>query len=394
MFPLAKFLSLAALALLAPSHAAGSYARNLTSLINAPDARCMDGTTPGYYLHAGTGAGRDKWIIMLQGGGECVRSDSCQQKAKSSLGSSKYFPAQYDFFSEAATHFVDADCKGNPDLCDYNLVFVPYCSQDLWSGTKTEATAATYGFYFSGHLIFSAVLDALDDAIDGTAPSLKNATSIVLSGESAGGFGVYNNIDWLASRYEQARVVGAPIAGYEFYAWPYTGPGHTSSSLADFRAAAMESGAYVDLWGAKLPSKCVAAHPSDRGACQLPCFSYSYIEAPLFIVEAQSDSVVLMYHDWLPQLDSSSLPLSPAIEAYMAQFAANQSTCLAGAMAAGSKDGVFNPACFIHTGFKKEFEISGMNYLTAFASWLGGNAVKLADNCAEGTVLCNPSCPL
>ena len=42
-------------------------------------------------------------------------------------------------------------------------------------------------------------------------------------------------------------MVGAPIAGYEFYAWPYTGPGHTSSSLADFRIEATAGGNYNKL---------------------------------------------------------------------------------------------------------------------------------------------------
>jgi hypothetical protein len=73
-----------------------------------------------------------------------------------------------------------------------------------------------------------------------------------------GGFGVYSNADWLAERYPSARVVGAPIAGYEFFAWPYTGPGHTSSSLADFRQQAMGGGAYNRLWDSLVPARCTA----------------------------------------------------------------------------------------------------------------------------------------
>ena len=60
--------------------------------------------------------------------------------------------------------------------------------------------------YFSGHNILAAVLDDLD-------AQLVAATSIVLSGESAGGIGVWPNVDWLAARYPNAHVVGAPIGG-------------------------------------------------------------------------------------------------------------------------------------------------------------------------------------
>tara|TARA_B110000208_G_C11731777_1_gene416698 strand:- start:513 stop:1376 length:864 start_codon:yes stop_codon:yes gene_type:complete len=272
-----------------------SHARNLT-LLDSPLAKCMDGTPSGFYYHAGTGAGVHKWVLTLQGGGECVKASTCGVKVKSALGSSSYFPASYPFFGEAADHFADAECAGNPVLCEYNQVFLPYCSQDLWSGTKTSASASTYGYLFSGHHILSAVLDALEKEND----SMNDAVEIVLSGESAGGFGVYNNIDWLAARYPNARVVGAPIAGYEFYAWPYEGPGHTSSSLADFTFNAMAGGAYNELWDSVVPAKCAANAPGGNpGSCLLPCFSYSFIDTPLFIIEAQSDEIVLLYHDWV-----------------------------------------------------------------------------------------------
>ena len=363
-------------------------ARNLTYLAGDPGQRCMDGTPSGYYFHKGKGDGAKKWVLTLQGGGECVKKSSCDIKAKSALGSSHYFPKTYAFFSEAADHFSDASCKGNPVLCDYNQVFLPYCSQDLWSGTKTDADATTYGYLFSGHLIFSAVLDALD-----AAEGMTDATEIVLTGDSAGGFGVYNNVDWLAARYSSARVVGAPIAGFEFYAWPYRGPGHTSSSLADFSYSAMSGGAYNKLWGSMVPTKCAAAKASEPGACLLPGFSYPYIDAPLFIIEAQSDSVVLMYHDWVPQIKRKSQVTAPLVK-YFSEFQKNQSQFLASAMSSTSVNGVFNPSCFIHTKFDKSITIAGLNYLEAFLQWKNGSKVKLMDTCADGKVLCNPSCPL
>jgi hypothetical protein len=69
-------------------------------------------------------------------------------------------------------------------------------------------------------------------------------------------------------------------------------------------------------------------------------------------------------------------------------------------MAPKTADGVFNPSCFIHTAFTSSITIADkatgrrVGYLEAFRAWLGGAAVKLADECAAGTVLCNPTCPL
>ena len=86
---------------------------------------------------------------------------------------------------------------------------------------------------------------------------------------------------------------------------------------------------------------------------------------------------------------------------YMDEFAINQSVCLAGARATSSKDGLFNPSCFIHTAFDNTITIADdatggrVGYLEAFRNWfIDGKSVKLADKCSDGKVLCNPTCPL
>lgn len=304
----------------------------------------------------------------------------CKHAATSSaLGSSKYFPANYSFWADSKAHFVDASCTGNPTLCNYNFVYMPYCSQDLWTGQRVTVSPKTFGLYFSGRWIVKATLDLMSATHD-----LKGATEVILSGNSAGGFGVYSNVDYFQAYLPQAKVVGAPIAGFEFYAWPYTGPGHTSSSLADFRASHMASGKYNELWDAVTPGDCLSRHANDPGACLLPCFSYTSVKAPLFIIEAQSDSVVLMGHDWLPH-DHSGAPE----KAYMHEFHENQTRCLASAMSASSKDGVFNPACFIHTSFTNKILIRGVNYKQGLLKFLAGEPAKFQDDCGE---LCNPTC--
>ena len=155
----------------------------------------------------------------------------------------------------------------------------------------------------------------------------------------------------------------------------------------------MAAGAYNALWQSFVPPACLAAHAADPGACLLPCLSYGFVQAPLFIIEAQGDSVVLMDHDSVPKLTNRKSVTAP-VQRYMAAFAANQSACLAAALGPKSSDGVFNPSCFIHTGFKESITIGGTGYIAAFRSWLGGASVKLTDKCAEGEVLCNPTCPL
>ena len=146
---------------------------------------------------------------------------------------------------------------------------------------------------------------------------------------------------------------------------------------------------------AYFPQRCLDAHKTEPGACLLPQLSYPYIASPLFIIVAQSDRVVLEYHNNVPKLSKASLPLAPSLSTWMTAYAANQTHDLQLAMSTSSPNGVFNPACFVHTEFQTNIKINGESYLTAFLKWFHGAGVKLADTCnGSKPVLCNPTCVL
>ena len=356
-----------------PSPSPESVPLTLLRPAAAPLARCMDGSPGGYY-HAAN-ASSTKWVIDLQGGGECASKKNCDGRVGSALFSSKYFSARTTLgkLAQAGT--------ANARLATWNRVFVPYCSQDLWTGQRAAASDETYGYFFAGHHILAAVFDALE-----AAGGLASATDIVLTGESAGGIGVWPNVDYLAGRYPAARVVAAPIAGFYFFADPYRGPGHTASGLADFREAAWP--AHFDLWQSFVDEDCAAAIEPWR--CVLANNSFPYVSSHAFVIEAQTDQVVLNAHDWVPQDDPNWT--APVLD-YMAQWHDNMTVALAPSMDPASPNGVFNPACFIHTSFSASSPLlSGLNYLDAFANWYFGGAgakTKLQDDCG---ILCNPTC--
>jgi len=269
----------------------------LTKLTD-PAARCMDGTLSGFYHQRATAPeSKARWVIHMQGGGECVDSVQCARRFKTSLASSDYFPdyinLTYDpahskrralSHSDAAAQQEapggggpDMNCRWdrfgwwlcddnpdtNPELYGYHHVWLPYCSGDLWSGQKLTATslpmpdgaipgdAANVSVYFSGHFILGAALEALDDL------GLDDAELIVISGNSAGAIGMWLSIDYINERYTNAFVVGVSIAGFYAYSFPYTGPGATdpNNGLADFGEAAWPS--HVKLWDSYMNKRCV-----------------------------------------------------------------------------------------------------------------------------------------
>ena len=366
-----------------------SYVAPLTLLpaSTAPLARCLDGTQSGYYYlpAQAPAANAGRWTISLEGGGECTTAAACAAALTSALGSSAYFPRSLDF-SASNSQFNEA-AAGSTQLAGWAHVQVPYCTQDVHTGTRAARDPAAYNLYFAGHLVLEAVLDALDAG----SPSLRDATDIILTGDSAGGIGVWPNLDWLAQRYPKARVVGAPIAGFYFYAYPYTGVNHTASTLADFRPAAWPQ--HYALWQSFVDADCAAAHAADPSFCLLANNSFPFVTSESFAIQAQTDQVVLTAHDWLPQAYIGEAPE----RAYMEEWHQNMTAVALAPLLnpADTRHGAFNAACFIHTSFSTAAPlIGGLNFMDAFENFYFQRTApalyKLADDCG---IMCNPTCP-
>lgn len=255
------------------------------TMLKDPKAKCLDGTQAGYYVQpTTTTANKNKWVIYLNGGGECDTKDACQYQTTNALGSSKYFEAEVD----ANGWFLGSDyCTYNPDFCQWNHAYDPYCTQDLHAGQVTTPTEDNFGLYFAGHHVFTAMLDQLD-----AAPyNLRDAEEIILSGASAGGIGVWMNLDYLAKRYPKAKVTGMTIAGHYFYATFYDGVNHTApGGMGDFREEAWPHS--YKLYEAYVDESCKEAYEKQGlspGACLLSNNSLPYIESDVFIAQSMTD---------------------------------------------------------------------------------------------------------
>ena len=357
------------------------------TMLSDPKARCLDGTQAGFYAQtAPNDQDSRKWVIYLNGGGECDSQSACTSQTGGSLGSSKYFSNT----SDPSGWFLGSDyCDYNPDFCGWNHAFDPYCTQDLHSGQVEVPSDDTWGLYFSGHNVFTATLDALDQP----PYNLKDATEIILQGVSAGGIGVWMNLDYLAQRYPNARVTGVTIAGHYFYATYYDGPDHTNpGGMADFRESAWPT-TYA-LYDAYVDQSCKEDFES-RGlspsACMLSNNSFPHIESDVFVVQSQTDQVVLTGHDCWPEdhmYDTDE-------QTFMGQWHDNMTVALSPLMELdNTKNGVFAAACYTHTGFTHSAPlIDGFSYSQAFGNFYfqrtAADEYKLSDDCG---LMCNPTC--
>lgn len=292
----------------------------LSMLENHPLAQCLDGSPAGYYFQK---KASKKWVVYLNGGGECDNENGCKQQASTSLGSSKYFAPQ---LNANGWYLGSDDCNVNPDFCDWNHVFDPYCSQDLHSGQMATPSANSWGLVFAGHHILAAILDEMD------LQGMRDAEEIILSGASAGGLGMWLNLDYVAARYPRASVRGLSIGGFYFYANFYTGPDASTWSgtgtMADFREAAWP--VTFALYDAFVNEACRAhytAQGASAGPCMLADHSVAFVKTPVFVVQSQTDEVVMQWHDMLPDVPALATVL-PEESAYMAQVGTYECACV------------------------------------------------------------------
>jgi hypothetical protein len=133
------------------------------SLNDYPQARCMDNTIASYYKRLSTNDSR--WLIYFDGGWFCYSNDSCkyfrQNKKKTLKG----------IFSS---------------LKQFNIIYVPYCSFDLWSGSSNKTHSHGYDIF---HAIFHH------------EKYLQNAKQIIFTGFSAGGIGLLLNLPNLFPKF-------------------------------------------------------------------------------------------------------------------------------------------------------------------------------------------------
>ncbi len=112
-------------------------------MLSDPKAKCLDGTQAGFYAEtASNSADQRKWVLYLNGGGECDTESACEYQLTSSLGSSKYFANTSD---SSGWYLGSNYCPYNPDLCGWNHAFDPYGTQDLHSGQVEVASNDTWG---------------------------------------------------------------------------------------------------------------------------------------------------------------------------------------------------------------------------------------------------------
>jgi len=234
-------------------------------------AVCMDSSPAVYFINAQEK--QKKWMIMLGGGVPCGTLENCQQalRTKKNMTSSLY---RWD--AMRGTGLLSNDKSNNPSFSAWNKVFIPQCSMDVWVG-KQKASHASKGLSFQGSSILHGVIQSLKRS------GLEKASTLILVGNSAGGIGVMNHIDWVASQLPKTKVKGIIDGSWILDAQPFPSRSTIHQDIIK-RLSTLE---------VQVDADCAQAHPNDHWRCVMGEYVYPHIQSPLFIRISQTDPVHL-----------------------------------------------------------------------------------------------------
>ena len=311
------------------------------------NARCLDGSPPGYYIRRSASASSTQWKLHIQGGGWCTSAADCLSRSQGILGSSQSWgPSLAAFWAPEGAGFYGLMAPNNETNAfnpfgDFNFVWVAYCDgSSLTSDADLPVVHNGTQLYMRGR----AILDAILAELEATAGFLTASTEVIVSGTSAGGLATYLHASYIASRLPAgAKVVACPDAGFFFDHESYNKPG-IHAWLDSISGAISPS-----LWNATLRgplAACLVAPPGGvRARCFLPEGGFAFQTVPFFIVNSLFDPANLgIVYGLNCNLFSSCTPAElAAVQAYAVDLKA-----AIVAAAVPSRDSYFLTACYQH----------------------------------------------
>jgi hypothetical protein len=290
-----------------------------------PQAMCNDGTPRAYVLRPGSGAAASRWVISLQGGSQCIDQSTCSARAVSD------------------PEFISSNpYRRNPPAA-LQLSGIQSSSESVNLDFFDANNVATWNF--QGHAILSAIMQDLK-----ANHGLSSATEVLFTGESAGGVGVWVNVNVVAKLvHATARFVASSDAGFQNPTGNFN-PGGSPPNYAYPAPPDDLASPGITLWNGTGDSVCASS--ATTPAEQRKCYSAAQllgtggtIALPMLVIEAQKD-VVQLNNNGIPQADIDSGDFTIAESGYISYFA---SQMRAGLSSTNANVSIFSPDELLHT---------------------------------------------
>ncbi|XP_036803957.1 palmitoleoyl-protein carboxylesterase notum1a [Oncorhynchus mykiss] len=245
-------------------------------------ATCNDGSPAGYYIKESKGSKR--WLIFLEGGWYCVNRQTCDTRYQTMrrFMSSLKWPR-----TRTGTGILSPQPEENPYWWNANMVFIPYCSSDAWSGASAKTDQSDYAFM--GSVIIKEVVNEL------LTKGLDSAKVLLLAGSSAGGTGVLLNVDRVAEHLESRGHGEIQVRGLADSGWFLDNKQYRStdchSTISCDPTEAIRRG--IRYWGSVVPESCRQTHIGEEWNCFFGYKVYPTLKSPVFVVQWLFDEAQL-----------------------------------------------------------------------------------------------------
>jgi hypothetical protein len=162
--------------------------------VDFEDSFCRDGSNAGLGLSLNPDS--DKVMIFMQGGGACFDLITC-------AGNPPNVDQQK---GELTDGIFDRANDANP-VKDWSFVFIPYCTGDVHLGTNADGMIEGVGpQMFVGRNNVLAYLKRI-------VPTFPDATQVLLTGVSAGGFGAAGSMEVVQEAFGDIPVTAIDDSG-------------------------------------------------------------------------------------------------------------------------------------------------------------------------------------
>jgi hypothetical protein len=169
--------------------------------VDVAGSKCLDGSPTGIGVNLTKDS--DDVLVFLEGGGACWDAASCWGPAPTAFNVlTGYGKTQLDTDPQIpAIYLLDRSDSDNP-FKDKNIVYVPYCTGDSFSGdnvTTLNYLGTDHESHFVGHKNIELYLARL-------LATFPKAKRVWVAGDSAGGFGASFNAGTFQDAFTSARV--------------------------------------------------------------------------------------------------------------------------------------------------------------------------------------------
>ena len=237
--------------------------------VDFPDSKCQNGTPTGLGINLSP-TGSDRLVIYLEGGGACFNEVTCATVANPDGFSRSSFAG-----GPNGGIFRRSDAT-NP-FRDWNMVYVPYCTGDIFAGNNPlPQTIGGVEKVFLGYVNMGQFLDRV-------VPTFPSASMVVLTGESAGGFGSSYNYERTQRAFGDIPVHLLDDSG------PIMSPTYLHECMQDILR---------DTWNlnATLPTECTDCFTRGTGlSAALPWVIAQHPDRRFALVSSTRDSVIRFF---------------------------------------------------------------------------------------------------